>query len=205
LEAVGEEVTFIQSVRSDQFKKVDFTFFSGDQEHHRQGWEKARSVAESILDLILRFGRASIGRAHARPGSNVSLAGSAIGVAGPVPSSSWLIPPHRAGVAVSPRTTSRKAEPRCATVFEPSLSAAARALMNAGAVGQPALIPGTAQEVFDARIGFNLIRRYGEKPFRICIPSSAGNCLDITPTLPEGQHSSSGASCRLQFSNGYSL
>ena len=36
LEAVGEEVSFIQSVRAEQFEKVDFTFFACDQEctHH---------------------------------------------------------------------------------------------------------------------------------------------------------------------------
>jgi aspartate-semialdehyde dehydrogenase len=31
LESVGDEVSFIQSVRAEQFDKVDFTFFASDQ------------------------------------------------------------------------------------------------------------------------------------------------------------------------------
>src|SRR5438105_14727420 len=42
LESVGDEVSFIQSVRSEQFEKVDFTFFASDQECTRHNWKKAQ-------------------------------------------------------------------------------------------------------------------------------------------------------------------
>jgi aspartate-semialdehyde dehydrogenase len=35
LEAVGEEMNFIQSIRSEQFERVDFTFFASDRRYHR--------------------------------------------------------------------------------------------------------------------------------------------------------------------------
>ena len=51
LESVGDEVSFIQSVRSEQFDKVDFTFFASDQECTRQNWRKAQNAGSSIVDL----------------------------------------------------------------------------------------------------------------------------------------------------------
>src|SRR5579884_3384834 len=42
LEAMGDEVSFIQSVRSEQFEHVDFTFFASDQECTQKTWKKAR-------------------------------------------------------------------------------------------------------------------------------------------------------------------
>jgi len=51
LEAVGDEVSFIQSVRAEQFEKVDFTFFACDQECTRQNWKKARKAGSTIVDL----------------------------------------------------------------------------------------------------------------------------------------------------------
>src|SRR5258708_12531517 len=51
LESVGDEVSFIQSVRAEQFDKVDFTFFACDQECTRQNWKKAQKAGSSIVDL----------------------------------------------------------------------------------------------------------------------------------------------------------
>ena len=51
LESVGDEVSFIQSVRAEQFEKIDFTFFASDQECTRQNWKKAQSAGSAIVDL----------------------------------------------------------------------------------------------------------------------------------------------------------
>src|ERR1700693_5882531 len=40
LESVGDEVSFIQSVRAEQFERIDFTFFACDQECNSQTWKK---------------------------------------------------------------------------------------------------------------------------------------------------------------------
>src|SRR3954447_3816610 len=44
LETVGDVVSFIQSVRAEQFEKIDFTFFACDQECTRQNWQKAQAA-----------------------------------------------------------------------------------------------------------------------------------------------------------------
>jgi aspartate-semialdehyde dehydrogenase len=51
LEAVGDEVTFIQSVRTEQFQSVDFAFFSGDGDTTRKYWKVARDAGSAIVDL----------------------------------------------------------------------------------------------------------------------------------------------------------
>ena len=51
LEAVGEEVTFIQKLRADEFRNVDFTFFSSDPECTLKSWKIARDAGSAIVDL----------------------------------------------------------------------------------------------------------------------------------------------------------
>jgi aspartate-semialdehyde dehydrogenase len=42
LETMGDEVTFIQRVRNEQFDHLDFTFFASDQTSTRKSWRVAR-------------------------------------------------------------------------------------------------------------------------------------------------------------------
>src|SRR6202167_2143843 len=51
LEATGDEMNFIQSVRADQFTHVDFTFFAADAECTRQNWQRGRDGGSAIIDL----------------------------------------------------------------------------------------------------------------------------------------------------------
>src|SRR5271168_3016421 len=51
LEATGDEINFIQSVRSEQFGRVDFTFFAANAECTRQNWKRARDAGSAIIDL----------------------------------------------------------------------------------------------------------------------------------------------------------
>jgi aspartate-semialdehyde dehydrogenase len=39
LEAMGDEISFIQRVRADQFENVDFTFFASDEDGTRKNWK----------------------------------------------------------------------------------------------------------------------------------------------------------------------
>ena len=43
--------TFIQSVRTEQFDRIDFTFFAGDAECTRKTWKTARNAGSAIIDL----------------------------------------------------------------------------------------------------------------------------------------------------------
>jgi aspartate-semialdehyde dehydrogenase len=51
LEATGDEINFIQSVRAEQFGGVDFTFFASDPECTRGNWKRARDSGSTIVDL----------------------------------------------------------------------------------------------------------------------------------------------------------
>src|SRR5262249_54350207 len=51
LEAMGDEISFIQNVRNEQFDRVDFTFFAGDAECTRKTWKTVRNAGSTIVDL----------------------------------------------------------------------------------------------------------------------------------------------------------
>jgi aspartate-semialdehyde dehydrogenase len=51
LEAVGDEMNFIQSIRSEQFERVDFAFFASDPRSTRSNWKAARDLGDTIVDL----------------------------------------------------------------------------------------------------------------------------------------------------------
>src|SRR3984957_13987895 len=51
LEAVGDEVTFIQPITADSFTRIDFTFFAGSAELTRRNWQAAQRAGSSIIDL----------------------------------------------------------------------------------------------------------------------------------------------------------
>src|SRR5579872_6638187 len=51
LEAVGDEVTFIQRIDPSSFEQMDFVFFSGDQPLTLKHWQSASRAGASIVDL----------------------------------------------------------------------------------------------------------------------------------------------------------
>src|SRR6202790_5752906 len=51
LEAMGDEISFIQRVRADQFENVDFSFFASDPDSTRKNWKDARDAGSAIIDL----------------------------------------------------------------------------------------------------------------------------------------------------------
>jgi aspartate-semialdehyde dehydrogenase len=51
LEAVGDEITFIQPISADSFERVDFTFFAGAAELTMRHWPTAQRAGSSIVDL----------------------------------------------------------------------------------------------------------------------------------------------------------
>jgi len=51
LETVGDEISFIQSVRAEQFEHVDFTFFASDPDCTRKNWKTAQRAGSAIVDL----------------------------------------------------------------------------------------------------------------------------------------------------------
>ncbi len=51
LEAVGDEITFVQPIAADSFERIDFTFFTSSAELTRRHWQAALRAGSSIVDL----------------------------------------------------------------------------------------------------------------------------------------------------------
>jgi aspartate-semialdehyde dehydrogenase len=51
LETMGDEVTFIQSIRTEQFDHLDFAFFASDAEATKKNWKTAARGGSAIVDL----------------------------------------------------------------------------------------------------------------------------------------------------------
>jgi aspartate-semialdehyde dehydrogenase len=51
LEAVGDEVTFIQRIEPSSFERTDFAFFTGEKALTKKHWKSALRAGASILDL----------------------------------------------------------------------------------------------------------------------------------------------------------
>ncbi|MFY9745358.1 MAG: segregation protein B, partial [Acidobacteriaceae bacterium] len=51
LEAVGDEVSFIQRIDPGSFARVDFAFFAGDEQLTLKHWQNAARAGASIVDL----------------------------------------------------------------------------------------------------------------------------------------------------------
>jgi aspartate-semialdehyde dehydrogenase len=163
LEATGDEINFIQSVRAEQFTHVDFTFFAADAECTRNNWKRARDAGSAILDLS--------GALEDEPGANVrsvwverergkmwqpDLQPAPCVVAHPaaVTLALLLLRARKAG-------TIRSA---VATVFQPA--------SEQGQKGMDELHQQTVnllsfqslpKDVFDTQVAFNMVGRYGQK------------------------------------------
>lgn len=163
LEAMGDEISFIQRVRAEQFEHVDFTFFASDQESTRRSWRDARDAGSAIIDLSavledqpgatvrslwIERERGQVAPPELQPGPCVTAHPVAITLA------LLLLRARKAG-----------ALRRCvATVFEPASEHGQRGMdeLHQQTVNLLSFQP-LPKDVFDAQIAFNLVARYGQK------------------------------------------
>jgi len=163
LEAMGDEITFIQRVHSEQFEHVDFTFFASNPSATRKNWKSARDAGSAIIDLSAAL--------ENEPGANVR--------------SLWV---ERERGQISPP----ELQPGPCIVAHPAAVTLALLLLRAGRVGtirravaqifEPASERGQKgmdelhqqtvnllsfqplpKDVFDAQVAFNMVARYGQK------------------------------------------
>ncbi len=162
LEAMGDEVTFIQSVRSEQFEHVDFTFFASDQECTRNNWGKVQRVGSAIVDLSYALEdepTATIRspwmeREIGKPTTMDLQPGPAV-VAHPVAVVMGLL---------LSRTSKAGAVNRAiATVFEPASEHGQRGMDELHQQTVNLLsFQQLPKAVFDTQVAFNMITRYGD-------------------------------------------
>lgn len=163
LEAMGDEISFIQSVRAEQFDHVDFTFFAADGDCTRKTWKRARDAGSAIIDLSgaledepgasvrslwVERERGQVTPPDLQPGPCVTANPVAIMLA------LLLLRSRRAGAI-------RRA---VATVFEPASEHGQRGMdeLHQQTVNLLSFQP-LPKDVFDAQVAFNMVARYGQK------------------------------------------
>lgn len=163
LEAMGDEITFIQSVRAEQFEHVDFTFFASDAECTRKNWKRARDAGSAIIDLSgalenepgasvrspwVERERGQVLPLDLQPGPCVAAHPVAVILA------LLLLRAPKAGTIVRAVTT----------VFEPASERGQKGMdeLHQQAVNLLSFQP-LPKDVYDAQVAFNMIARYGQK------------------------------------------
>jgi aspartate-semialdehyde dehydrogenase len=166
LEATGDEINFIQSVRSEQFGRVDFTFFAADVECTRQNWKRARDAGSAIIDLSgaledepgatvrsvwLERERGELWQPELQPAPCVVAHPAAVTLA------LLLLRARRAGAIRS----------AVATVFEPASEHGQKGMdeLHQQTVNLLSFQP-LPKDVFDTQVAFNMVSRYGQKSQR---------------------------------------
>jgi aspartate-semialdehyde dehydrogenase len=163
LEAMGDEISFIQRVRAEQFENVDFTFFASDEECTRKNWKDARDAGSAIVDLSAALEneagasvrslwvereRGQIPAPELQPGPCITAHPVAVTLA------LLLVRAKKAGAI-------RRA---VATIFEPASEHGQRGMDELHQQTVNLLSFQTLpKEVYDAQVAFNMVARYGQK------------------------------------------
>jgi aspartate-semialdehyde dehydrogenase len=162
LESMGDEISFIQSVRAEQFDHVDFTFFAADADCTRKTWKRARDAGSAIIDasaaledepgasirsVWVERERGLIVPPELQPGPCLTAHPVAVMLA------LLLLRTQRAG-------TIHRA---VATIFEPASEQGQRGMdeLHQQTVNLLSfqLLP---KDIFDAQVAFNMVARYGQ-------------------------------------------
>jgi len=163
LEAMGDEITFIQSVRAEQFVHVDFTFFASDPDCTRKNWKGARDAGSAIIDLSATLEdvagasvrslwvereRGQVAPPELQPGPCVTAHPAAVMLA------LLLLRARKAGAI-------RRV---AATIFEPASEHGQRGMdeLHRQTVNLLSFQP-LPKDIFDAQVAFNMLARYGQK------------------------------------------
>lgn len=163
LEAMGDEISFIQRVRAEQFEHVDFTFFASDQDSTRRSWKDARDAGSTIIDLSASLEnepgatvrslwvereRGQVARPELQPGPCITAHPVAVTLA-LLLLRAQRVAPMRSVVA---------------TVFEPASEHGQRGMdeLHQQTVNLLSFQP-LPKDVFDAQVAFNMVARYGQK------------------------------------------
>lgn len=162
LETMGDEISFIQSLRAEQFDRVDFTFFAADADCTRKTWKRARDAGSAIIDASsaledepgasvrspwVERERGLVVPPELQPGPCVTAHPVAVILA------MLLLRAARAG-------TIRRA---VATVFEPASEHGQRGMdeLHQQTVNLLSFQP-LPKDIFDVQVAFNMVARYGQ-------------------------------------------
>jgi aspartate-semialdehyde dehydrogenase len=167
LEAVGDEMNFIQSVRSEQFEKVDFAFFASDERSTRNNWKAARDLGDTIVDLSFAL-EDEAGASIRSPWIERQTGQPVAPELQPGP----VVVAHPAATVLAmlalriekASATEGKIERMIATVFEPASENGQRGMDELHEQTVNLLsFQELPKNVFDIQVAFNMVARYGER------------------------------------------
>ncbi|MFZ3339506.1 MAG: Asd/ArgC dimerization domain-containing protein [Terriglobales bacterium] len=168
LEAVGDEMTFIQSIRPEQFENVDFTFFASDPRATRAKWETARDRGNTIIDLSGALEEAPSATIRS-PWVEREMIERGLGQ--PVPPQLQpgpVVVAHPAATALAMLALRAekfaKVERMIVTVFEPASEYGQKGMdeLHEQTVNLLAF-QDLPKNVFDVQVAFNMVARFGRK------------------------------------------
>jgi len=175
LDAIGDEATFVQGVRRENFEHVDIAFFASEESFTRRHWRLARAAGCAVVDMSYALETepeaAAVVRAPWVERELSSRPDAPPTDASPDAEASAVVVAHPAAVVLAMLLlrAQRAAPIRRATamVLEP--------VSEHGRRGVDELHQQTINllsfqqmptEVFDSQVAFNMVARYGEKSSR---------------------------------------
>lgn len=163
LEAMGDEISFIQRVRAEQFENVDFTFFASDEDSTRKNWKDARDAGSAILDLS-----AALENEHGASVRSVWIERERGQIPAPELQPGPCVTAHPVAVILALLVLrARKAvalRRAVAMILEPASEHGQRGMdeLHQQTVNLLSFQP-LPKDVFDAQVAFNMVARYGQK------------------------------------------
>ena len=163
LETLKDEITFIQSVRAEQFDGVDFTFFASDAESTRKNWRQVQKGGSAIVDLSYAI-EDEPGAALRAPWLERQLGQVFTPQLQPGPAVMAHPVATVLGLLLSRIHSAHPIQRVVATVFEP-----------ASEYGQPGMdelhqqtvnllsFQQLPKKVYDVQVAFNMVARYGQE------------------------------------------
>ena len=163
LEAVKDEITFIQSVRAEQFENVDFTFFASDAECTLANWKQVQRAGSAIVDLSYAL--------ESEPGATVRtpwLERQLGNVAAPDLQPGPAVIAHPAAVVLALLLSRLQA----ATPVARAIAIVLEPASEHGQKGMDELHQQTVnllsfqqlpKQIFDAQVAFNMIAQFGQQ------------------------------------------
>jgi aspartate-semialdehyde dehydrogenase len=168
LEAIGDEMNFVQSIRSEQFERVDFAFFASDARSTLSNWKAARDLGDTIVDLSYALEDEAGAGAVIRSPWIERETGKTGNIAVPQLQPGPVVIAHPAATVLALLALrgekAAKIERMVATVFEPA--------SENGQKGMDELHEQTVnllsfqelpKNVFDIQVAFNMVARYGQR------------------------------------------
>ena len=163
LEALKDEITFIQSVRAEQFDNIDFTFFASDADCTRRNWKNAQKAGGAIVDLSYAL-EEEPGAALRAPWLQRELGQIAAPELQPGPA----VVAHPASVVLALLLTRlQTATPvhrAVASVFQPASERGQKGMdeLHEQTVNLLSFQP-LPKAIFDVQVAFSMVSRYGEQ------------------------------------------